>query len=331
MPQFAATALAALGGVALAVLYTLVAQRVFRARRFANHLDVMSRAFLLGVPFALGVVAICGVAGWRRVTVAEAVVLPSLAVLILVGLTLALRWEALIAVVMALPLCLITASLGGVVGLLLVSVGWPGPLRAGLVGLILLGPYFLALLECRRRSPNSYRGREEAITIAADQATIWRNIIRVPPISPHEQRVSLFALAGVPRPREATLSHEGLGGIRTGHFDHGITFHETIVEWCNEEVLRFDLAVQHAAAVRTPLSAIGGPYFDILEVTYRLEPLHDGRTILHLASRERVTTRFNGYAGLWLDAIMRDFQRSILRIVKARCECQESSILPRPH
>jgi hypothetical protein len=65
---------------------------------------------------------------------------------------------------------------------------------------------------------------------------------------------------------------------------------------------------------------IGGDYFDVLEGTYRIEPLAAGRSRLELQSRTRVSTRFNLYAGAWSDAVMRSIQRNILEIVRARAE-----------
>jgi len=65
---------------------------------------------------------------------------------------------------------------------------------------------------------------------------------------------------------------------------------------------------------------VGGPYFDVLEGTYRIERLNDRQVLLHLSSKHRLSTRFNFYAGLWTDFIMRDIQRNILRIIKRRCE-----------
>jgi hypothetical protein len=51
-----------------------------------------------------------------------------------------------------------------------------------------------------------------------------------------------------------------------------------------------------------------------------LEPLADGETVLHLSSRERVSTHFNAYAGFWTDAVMRSIQSSILQVIKQRAE-----------
>jgi hypothetical protein len=64
---------------------------------------------------------------------------------------------------------------------------------------------------------------------------------------------------------------------------------------------------------------VGGPYFDVLQGSYRIEPLTRG-VRLHLSSEHRLSTRFNPYAALWTDFIMRDTQDYILRIVARRAE-----------
>jgi hypothetical protein len=48
--------------------------------------------------------------------------------------------------------------------------------------------------------------------------------------------------------------------------------------------------------------------------------LQEGDMILHLSSQERLSTDFNGYAGLWSDAVMKTLQKSILEVVKNRSE-----------
>jgi hypothetical protein len=65
---------------------------------------------------------------------------------------------------------------------------------------------------------------------------------------------------------------------------------------------------------------IGGRYFDVLDGEYTLEPLANGDTMLHLISHQRLSTDFNGYAGLWTDAIMQNLQTSILEVIQHRCE-----------
>jgi len=69
---------------------------------------------------------------------------------------------------------------------------------------------------------------------------------------------------------------------------------------------------------------LGGAYFDGLQGEYRLEPQPDGITRVHLFSQHRVSTDFNWYAHLGTDAVMADLQKTILLVVKNRCEATEA-------
>ncbi len=57
-----------------------------------------------------------------------------------------------------------------------------------------------------------------------------------------------------------------------------------------------------------------------MEGKYELEPIGDGKTILHLTSKFRLSTDFNFYSGLWSKLIMKDIQENILKIIKNRGE-----------
>ena len=79
-------------------------------------------------------------------------------------------------------------------------------------------------------------------------------------------------------------------------------------------------ATASLADVSAPLLLTFENFFDTLDGRYAIEPLADGRVLLHLSSEHRLSTRFNFYAGWWTDWIMRDTQNYILAVVKARCE-----------
>ena len=65
---------------------------------------------------------------------------------------------------------------------------------------------------------------------------------------------------------------------------------------------------------------IGGPFFDVLDGSYRIEDHGDGKLTLHLESHFRLSTHFNSYAGIWTDLIMHQIQDDILSVVKKRVE-----------
>jgi hypothetical protein len=63
---------------------------------------------------------------------------------------------------------------------------------------------------------------------------------------------------------------------------------------------------------------IGGKHLDILEDTYQLTPLANGRTRLRLASRFYINTPFNWYAEVWAHYLMADILDGELAGLQAR-------------
>jgi hypothetical protein len=183
----------------------------------------------------------------------------------------------------------------------------------------------LAPLERRLSPPVDHRTVETEIRIHAPASVVWRNIERVPAIRPEELNPTWTHRIGFPRPIEATLSHEGTGGVRHASFEHGLLFIETVTEWEPEHVLGFSIRADTRNIPKTTLDehvTIGGRYFDVLHGEYRIEPLPNGEVDLQLSSEERLSTDFNGYAGMWSDAVMASLQQSILEVIRQRCEDQ---------
>ena len=159
--------------------------------------------------------------------------------------------------------------------------------------------------------------------IDAPSAVVWRHVVQVTEIQPDEDRPALFTSLGFPRALSATLDREEVGGIRHARFEGVVLFIETVTEFEQQRRLAFTLDARPDLIPPTTLDAhvtIGGPYFDTLDGSYELETLPDGRTRLRLTSHHRLSTRFNVYAGLWSDAIMRSIQGNIMDVVARRCE-----------
>jgi hypothetical protein len=131
---------------------------------------------------------------------------------------------------------------------------------------------------------------------------------------------------GFPRPIEATLSHEGVGGVRHARFERGLYFIETVTYWDPPRSIRFAIAPDPKQTPLTTLDEhvlVGGRYFDVLEGAYRIEPL-DGKSVrLHLSSEHRISTHFNAYTSLWSDYLMSEIQQNILLVIKQRAERQQ--------
>ena len=113
--------------------------------------------------------------------------------------------------------------------------------------------------------------------------------------------------------------------MRDASFAGGLLFKETVDVWEPEQRLGFTIVAQTDKIPATTLDEhvrVGGLYFDVLRGEYRLEPLANGRTRLHLSSRHRIATDFNWYAHLWTDAVMSDLQKRILVVIQKRCQAQ---------
>ncbi|HEV7517343.1 MAG TPA: hypothetical protein VGR07_13665, partial [Thermoanaerobaculia bacterium] len=285
---------------------------------------VMSVSFLFLVPLVLGFLVVYVGEGegppwgwWRWI------VTPWVAALLALGGALALAWEGIICVFLWIPVFLTMSSLGGVAASLVRRLGRPSGTRPYVLVFSLLLPFALAPLEHRLPLPTERREVRTAIAIDAPVETVWKNIERVPKIEPQEQRWSLFHAIGFPRPVEATLSREGVGGVRHATFERGVLFVETITDWQPGRRLAFSIHADPTSIPPTTLDehvTVGGPFFDVLEGVYEIEPVAPGRVILHLASTHRLSTHFNAYSGLWTDLILRNVQEYILEILKRRCE-----------
>jgi hypothetical protein len=283
---------------------------------------VMSVAFVIVLPFSMGYLSIGMRAREGRVRVIERIFIPWIVVLLaLVGCEL-VAWEGTICIAMIMPIALVFGTIGGLTAGAIVRPSQPyiGTASMAIVALL---PFMIGSMEHRVAPNQNVRTVESEAIIYASPQTIWKNIERVSEINASELPQSWNRSIGFPRPIEATLNHEGIGGVRHASFAGKVLFIETIDEWLPEQRLGFYI---HADTRSIPSSTldehvtVGGPYFDVLHGEYVLEPEGDGKTRLRLISQHRVSTDFNWYAGLWTDAVMRNVQSSILYVIKNRCE-----------
>ena len=303
---------ASLLGVALGAAYGFVARLAVGRSSLAGTYAVMTLGFLVLVPFAMGYLTVRSV---RSPSLAFRVLAPWVPCLIVVAAAWLVGAEGSICIVMALPLMLPLASIGGIVG-----ASQAGRLSAALPVVALL-PWVMMPLERGRPAVKRFVTTTTSITIAAPPGEVWPLVVSVDSITPREQRTALSSTIGFPKPVAATLDRPGVGGVRTATFDHGIVFRETIIAWEPERRIRFTIFPDAIPATTLdPHVAIDGPYFDVLTGTYELHPLGDGGTQLVLTSEHRVSTAFNPYAVWWADRVMRSIQTNILGVLRDRAE-----------
>jgi hypothetical protein len=322
--------ISALSGAAFGCFFRIAVDPRWDRWRFAGYAAaIVSFTFLAIVPLATGYISVRRyfskmspeIVPWYKW-----LFLPWASVLVSMIFFILVKWEGAICLLFASPIMLVFSLLGGIAA----RIFWgrwqkrsPGTLSAFAL------PMLLLVLEAQLPSPWEIRTVNTDILIHAPASVVWNNIKSVRAIAPHELPSSWVSRIGFPRPVAATLSHEGIGGVRQASFTGGLVFTETVNQWVPEDNLRFSIRANTESIPRTTLDehvTIGGAFFDVLDGEYALEPRPNG-ILLHLSSHERLSTHLNPYAALWTDAVMRSIQNEILTVIRNRCE---SEAIPPP-
>jgi len=309
-------------GAAAGLLYGASARLALRFYP-GNGSGVMLAAFVFLIPLGMGFIPVFMAELKQAQRVWVWLFFPWIPVVAGCAAAMLAMLEGLICVVMFLPVALILSTVGGVLGGATGRVLRSRRSRSISLACIVFLPALVAPWEQKAFNHQDIRIVENVINIHAPADVVWRNIERVPAIRPQELPSSWSHTIGFPNPVEATLSHEGVGGVRNASFTGDVLFIETVDVWEPQRRLAFSIRAQTDRIPETTLDEhvrVGGPYFDVLRGEYRLEPLADGTIRLHLSSQHRVSTDFNWYARLWTDAIMADLQKRILVVIKQRCE-----------
>jgi len=322
MQKYAPYISTALSFVAV-VAYGILTRLAFGLKELSTLFGTLSVAFLVLVSFVLGALTVFFALPKYQKNWLYAAFVPWVPCLIFGGLAAALTWEVWICVVMALPILFVMSSLGGLAMCLLFHLFQKsGAPQISAVIILVLTPYIAAPIEHLFPVRDAARTAHSQIEVNASPEAIWPNIISVPAVGVSEQPFSLFHVAGLPRPLEATLTgNPGVGGTRIGRWEDGLVFNGIFTDWQPNKryTVRLDPDTRMVQSA-LPLAGIGGKDFDVTDDSYVIEPLGDGKVILHLYTSYRLTTRLNSYGTVWIDFFMRDIQKHILKIVKARAE-----------
>jgi hypothetical protein len=149
--------------------------------------------------------------------------------------------EGVICIAMFLPIAMAVATIGKVLAGTLVRLSTGSKTNNVIAGAVLLLPMMVAPWEQRVLYSNEIHTTENFMDIAAPLPVIWTNIERVRAIQPSELPDCWSHRIGFPDPVEATLSHEGIGGVRHATFTRGVLFVETIDVWQPAQHLGFSI------------------------------------------------------------------------------------------
>lgn len=306
--------------VAIPTLYALVLRLFFGIKTWSDLFSVMSISFLFCLPTIVGALTVY-FSNERMVrSFIYNILVPWIPIFIFLFITLGLAWEGWACWLMVLPLFLITASVGGLLGASFKRIKKGNKVYISILTLL---PFFISPIESFFGAiPGAY----EAYTFIDINSTpdrIWQNVTRVGTIDEGQDNGWLTKSLGFPRPVKAELNFEGVGAYREAIFTNGLVFHETVSEYIDKRRMVFSIKANPYEIPSTTMDehvVIGGQYFDVLNGTYDLERLNDKTYRLHLYSHFKLTTTFNFYASWWAKWIMRDIQNNILQVVRQRAE-----------
>ena len=301
-------------GISLGVIYGIISRLAF-----ASESTLASVSFLFLVPTILGIIPLVFVDEEKLKAYQNIIFIPWLTTfsfflsMFLFGLE-----DFLCLVVLAAPF-FILGTIGALIFQLILI--HKRKHKGRLLSLVFL-PFILAFIEAYIPVNSQINKVKNEIVILASPATIWENIIEVPLIKEREYRSGFFHYAGVPRPLHATINSKSIGGKRTGNFEGGLTFTETITEYLQHKKISFKVHVEPKTVRQKVFDqhVLNGNYFSFVDATYELENLQNGQVKLTLYSNYQLTSTINFYGKFWGDLMLSDFQERLLEVIKTRCE-----------
>lgn len=306
--------------IGIPTVYAIVLRLFFGIHTWGELFAVMSVTFLFLLPTMVGALTVYLLPQEKASRIFNKIFMPWIPIFLFLLITLALEIEGWACWLMILPIFLIAASIGGFIGGYLKSKKRNDKLN---ISLFVLLPFFISPIESLIGSiPGTYEAYTY-IDINAPAERIWNNVTRVKEIPETEDKGYLNNFLGFPRPVKAELNYNGVGAHREAIFTNGLIFHEDVTEYIENKKMTFTIKAFPYEIPSTTLDehvVIGGNYFDVLNGTYEIEKLPNGKNRLHLYSHFKVKTTFNFYAGWWAKLIMKDIQNNILQIEKKRSE-----------
>ena len=234
-----------------------------------------SAGLFLGVPFTVGYISSYVYNHGHDRPAGQSIMIALASVTIAAGAVVIFALEGAVCTIMALPIALMIAFPGAVLGRIVARRGVQG--RTG-AGFALVVPLFVGV------EPRAAPPVQEVVTvveIAAPPEVVWQRVISFPDLPPPTE---LVFHAGVAAPLRARIEGHGVGAIRYCDFTTG-RFVEPIRAWEQNRLLAFDITAQAPPMDElSPYPKIHPPhldgYFRATHGEFRLTPLPGGRTRL---------------------------------------------------
>ncbi len=305
LPQALLAMSAGLGLALVMLAVSVFAMRIYGASLF------------MGTPFLLGVVTAFLFNRRHPGPLRETLQVVAMTLALATGVVFLLGQEGAICLVMAFPLTLMLAAMGGFLGHRFARAQ-PGSTGSAALSVIVLPLSTLALPQL---SEPVLREVKSSVEITAPADVVWRNVIAFPPIP--EPRGLLFR-AGIAYPQSARIEGEGVGAVRYCVFSTG-AFIEPSTAWEPGRRLAFDVRASPAPMQEWSIySRVTPPHLDGYLASrrgeFRLVPLPGGRTRLEGSTWYQLQIEPQGYWALFSDYLIHRIHQRVLTHIQHEAE-----------
>jgi uncharacterized membrane protein YhaH (DUF805 family) len=240
----------------------------------------------------------------------------------LIGLAaVAVAFEGIICVLMAAPIALALAVLGGSLGYVMQAQHWGGRHKPAYLGAILLAlPSALVGEHAAALRPPELMVRS-AIEISAPPEQVWKQVVAFAEIAPPQE---LLFRAGVAYPIRAEIQGSGIGAMRHCIFSTG-SFDEPITVWDEPHLLKFSVTHNPAPLNElTPYKNVHPPHLDGYFVShggqFLLTALPNGKTRVEGTTWYRDTMWPATYWSWWSDYVIHRIHMRVLTHIRQQSE-----------
>jgi uncharacterized membrane protein YhaH (DUF805 family) len=307
--------LVGLAGAGLALLSTAVLQNY-------------GWGLFVALPFAMGLVSVLIYAGPEKRSFRSCITVAILPIVFAGLCLLACAVEGVICLIMAAPIGLVLAFLGGVVGYLIVG-NRSAPLHPTAMLLVLVSVPLTMGMEQQADEQPPMIAVTTSIVIDAPPERVWPNVVSFPPIPPERDWI---LRTGVAYPTRAKIDGTGVGAIRHCIFSTG-EFVEPIQVWDENRLLRFSVSFQPEPMEElSPYPHLKTPhlhgYLRSHEGELRLTALPGGKTLLVGTTWYTDKIWPSQYWQLWSDFIIHHIHLRVLNHIKNLSEQQLKAVAP---
>jgi hypothetical protein len=274
----------------------------------------------VALPFTMGLVSVLIYAGPQKRSFGSCLLVSMLPV-VFAGLSMfVLAAEGAICLIMAAPIGLALALMGGIVGYLIVGNRAAPISPAAMILLLFAVPLTMGMEKNADNSP-PLLSVTTSVIVDAPPEQVWPNVVSFSPIPPERDWV---LHTGVAYPMRSKMVGVGVGAVRHCIFNTG-EFIEPIEVWDEPHLLRFSVAEQPEPMEElSPYPHIKTPhlhgYLQSQQGELRLTALPNGKTLLEGTTWYTDRIWPSQYWQLWSDMIIHHIHLRVLNHIKTISE-----------